>query len=188
MEFKIDTKGLEKQMKKLRNFPKSARKASARAINRTLTFNNKRVSQLVRQNYNIKSGEVKGTIKLRRANPSNLSASIKSTGGRLSLSKFSRGASSWRKGKNVRVKVKKTSNKTVNTTPKAFIANVGGNLHIAKRKGGSKFPIEVLHTLSVPQMISNSKVIDVVNKEGKDYLDKRIKHEIEFEMSKIIKG
>lgn len=185
VNLKIDTKDVEKQLKKLRNFPKHAKKAANSAINRTLTFTNKRINQEVRKSYNIKAAEIKGTIQIRKSNPSTLRGEINSNDRRLSLGRFQRGK--FKKGKPVKVRVTKSA-KVVNTNPKAFVISLNGNTHVAKRTGKNNYPIEVLRTLSVPQMIASKKVEPTVTKESQEYLLKRTKHEIEYQMKKIIGG
>lgn len=185
VNLKIDTKDVEKQLKKLRNFPKHAKKAANSAINRTLTFTNKRINQEVRKSYNIKSAGIKGTISIRKSNPSTLSGVIDSNDRRLSLGRFQRGK--FKRGKPVKVRVTKTA-KVVNTNPKAFVISLNGNTHVAKRTGKKNYPIEVLKTLSVPQMISSKKVEPTVSKESQEYLLKRTQHEIKYQMKKIIGG
>lgn len=182
VEFKIDTKEMEKKLKKLNQFPKESKKAASSAINRTLTFTSKRASQEVRKHYNVKISEVKGGLTIRKANPGNLSGDITSRDRRLSLGRFVRG-----KAKNaVKVRVKKGSTKKVNVSPSAFVLNLGGNKHVAKRVGKSNYPIKVLRTLSIPQMISSKNIQPVVEKESGEYLSKRVKHEIDYRIKKIV--
>lgn len=187
INLKIDDSELKKTIKQLSGVPKEIPRAAASAINRTLTFTRKRVNQEVRKTYNIKSGDITKTLEIHKANASNLSASIISKGGRLTLGRFGRSVGSWKKGKKIKVKVKKTGIKVVNTNPKAFIAGLTGNSHIVKRVGKSKYPIKVLHTLSVPQMISNENVSEKVQQEASEKLQERIEHEVEYRLSKYSK-
>lgn len=187
VELRIDTKEMQKTLNKLSAFPKEMNKATSSAINRTLTFTNKKMKQEVRKEYAIKSGDIQSTINLRKATPSKLTGIIISSGNRLALSKFSK-IGKWKKGKPVKVKVKKTGAKKVNTDPKAFVANLNGNNHIVKRVGSKRFPIQVLKTVSVPQMISNEKITKKVTIEAQKKLQERVEHEINYRMGKIIKS
>ena len=182
VEFKIDTKDLNKKLKKLSAFPKESRKAASSAINRTLTFTSKRVGQEVKKTYNIKLAEVKGGLTIKKANPGNLSGEINSRDRRLSLGRFVRGKSK----KAVKVRVKKGSTKKVNVSPSAFVVNLGGNKHVAKREGNTNYPIKVLRTLSVPQMISSKNVSQTIQKEAGEYLLKRANHEIDYRIKKLV--
>ena len=187
INLKIDDKELKKAVSKLSSFPKEIPKATSSALNRTIIFTRKRVNQKVRKEYNIKSGEVSKTLEVKKANPSNLSAIIKSTGHRLTLRRFASNVGSWKKGKNIKVKIKRSGAKSVNTTPKAFITGLTGNSHIVKREGKSAYPIKVLRTLSVPQMISNKDISKSVMEEANEQLKKRINHEVEYRLNKYIK-
>lgn len=187
IELKIDTKEMEKALKKLSMFPKEMNKATSAAINRTLSFANKRMKQEVRKEYAIKSGEIQSTINIKRAKPSNLTGIVISSGSRLTLGRFSKNAGNWTKNKPVKVKVKKTGTKKVNTDPKAFVANLNGNNHIVKRVGKERYPIKVLRTVSVPQMLSNEKVNTKVMDEAQEKLQERVEYEINYRMGKIVK-
>ena len=184
VNIKIDDKEIKKTLKNLDKFPKQVPKAASAAINRTITFTNKKVSQEVRKIYNVKAGDIKSTIKIKRATPSNLSGEINSNGKRLTLKRFSR-TNKWKRGKPIKVKVKKTGAKVVNTSPKAFMTSLNGNGQILKRKGASQYPVEVLHTLSIPQMISNTEVSDSVMEEARQVLQKRIEHEVIYRLKKL---
>lgn len=187
INIKIDDGELKKSVKKLSAFPKEIPKATSAALNRTITFTKKRVNQEVRKNYNIKSSEVSKTLEVTKSNPSNLSATIKSTGHRLTLGRFARNTGSWKRGKAVKVKIKKSGIKSVNTYPKAFVIGLTGNIHVVKRVSKSKYPIQVLRTLSVPQMISKTEISESISKEAQDKLKKRIKHEVEYRLSRHMK-
>ncbi|CAI3560322.1 MULTISPECIES: phage tail protein [Clostridium] len=187
---KIDDKEIKEALKKLNKIPKQIPRASASAINRTITFANKRLKQEIRKEYTIKNTEIQSTITLRKANPSNLSAVIESCDRRLTLQRFGKSLASWKKGRPIRVRVKKTGAKKLRTNPKAFVIGLNGNLHIAKRTGKKnknkkKETIEVLRTLSVPQMVSNRKIEQIIKKEAEVKLKERIEHEINYRLSKL---
>lgn len=185
INIKIDDKALKKTVSKLSSFPKEVPKATSSAINRTITFVTKRVKKEVTNEYSIKAGEVAATLKVKKANGSSLSASIISKDGLLTLSRFPGNLKAgWTKGTAVKVKVKRTGYKEV---PEAFVSSLGGNLHIVKRKTTKSYPIEVLRTLSIPQMISNAKINKTVSNEAAEQLQKRIEHEVEFRLNKLTK-
>ena len=71
------------------------------------------------------------------------------------------------------------------TNPKAFVIGLNGNLHIAKRSSKARYPIKVLRTLSVPQMVSNRKIEQIIKKEAEVKLKERIEHEINYRLSKL---
>ncbi len=182
---KIDDRELKKAVEKLSQFPKQMPKATSSAINRTITFANKRLKQEVRKEYSIKNEDIQKTIEIKKANPSMLSASIKSSDRRLTLQRFSKNLGVWKKGKLIKVKVKKSGAKKLNTTPKAFALTLNGNIHVAKREGKKQYPIKVLRTLSIPQMISNKKIAQIVQQETQEKLKERIEHEVNYRLSKL---
>lgn len=184
VSIRIDDSQMKKTLAKLSEFHKEIPKATSAAINRTLTFANKKVKQEVKNTYNIKVGEIQRSIKIKKATPSKLAGEIISNGRRLTLSRFSK-TGKWKKGKTIKVKVKKSSVKTVNTSPSAFMISLTGNSHIVKREGDSRYPLEVLHTLSIPQMIATSKVSDKVMDESQSVLQKRTEHEVEYRLKKL---
>lgn len=179
----IDDRQLKSTLKKLSKFPKEVPKAASAAINRTLTFTNKTLKKEVRNVYNIKAGDIQSSLTLKRATPSSLVGQIQSDGRRLTLGRFVRGAS--KRGKPVKVRVKKAATKVVNTAPGAFVSSLTGNKQVLKRKGKSRYPVEVLHTLSIPQMISTVKVSNVIQTEAQRVLRQRTEHEVNFRLSKL---
>ncbi|MBN1039026.1 hypothetical protein DVW12_09960 [Clostridium botulinum] len=188
INIKIDDKELKQAVKKLSAFPKEIPKATNAALNRTITFVNKKIKKEVTGEYSIKSGEVAKTLKVKKSSSNNLSANITSKGNVLTLSHFPANLKAgWTKGAGIKVKVKKSGYKRVNSSPTAFVASLGGNLHIVKRQGKKAYPLKVLRTLSIPQMISNTKVSECVMQEAQQQLEKRVQHEVEYRLSRLIK-
>ncbi|MCI1478115.1 MAG: phage tail protein [Clostridium beijerinckii] len=188
INIKIDDKEVKKAVAKLSKFPKEIPKATLSALNRTITYVTKTIKKEVTSKYSIKAGEVAKTFKIRKASNGSLSAVINSQGQVLTLSHFPANLKAGWSGKtNVKVKVKRSGYKQVNTTPGAFVASLGGNLHIIKRKTSKSYPIEVLRTLSIPQMISNAEISEKVMKNAGEQLQKRIEHEVEYRLDKLSK-
>lgn len=201
VNIKIDDKQLKQTVKKLSAFPKEIPKATASALNRTILFANKTIKKEVTAKYTIKSGEVQETLSVKKANSSNLTTYIICEGRRYTLAHFERNMkSAIKKGGVINVQVKRGSTKSVNTTPGAFIASMSGSKKkgklkrkktttgtflIAQRVGGARYPIKVLRTLSVPQMVSSNNISEKVLKESQNVLNKRIEHEVEYRLSKL---
>lgn len=199
---KIDDKGLKQTIKKLSAFPKEIPKATVAALNRTATFANNRIKKEVIKKYSIKSAEVQQTLTMKKATTQNLTTYISSEGRRYTLAHFERNLkSAAKRGGAVKVQVKKGGTKTVNTQPGAFVASMSGPKKkrgvkktttsgiflIAQRVGAARYPIKVLRTLSVPQMISSNDISEIVLKESQSMLQKRIEHEVEYRLSKLNK-
>lgn len=200
VNIKIDDKQLKQTVKKLSAFPKEIPKATVSALNRTITFTNKTIKKEVVSKYSIKSGEVQQTLTMKKANYSNLTTYIICEGRRYTLAHFERNLKgAIKKGGAINVQIKKGSTKAVNTSPGAFVASMSGpkkkgklkrktttgTFLIAQRVGAARYPIKVLRTLSVPQMISSNDISEKVLKESQNVLQKRIEHEVEYRLSKI---
>ena len=62
------------------------------------------------------------------------------------------------------------------TYPKAFLGKPNGTSLPFQRQGQSRYPLEVIHTLSVPQMISNEQVAKGVEERITQLAEQRLKH------------
>lgn len=153
--------------------PKEIPKIISRALNRSATFARTTSARKVRQTYQVKHSQVIGTIKIKKANPGNLVAELRSEDSPIPLIAFK--TSKNRKG--YRVSVKKGSGKQVNKvfllTPSKF-----GNSNLAVRKTTSRTPTQGLFGPSTPQMIGNENIIDGVVDEATEMLEKRMEHEM----------
>lgn len=201
INIKIDDKALKQTIKKLSGFPKEVPKATVSALNRTITFTNTKLKKEVTSKYVIKSGEVQQTLRMKKANYSNLTTYIICEGRRYTLAHFERNLKSAAiRGGGIKVQVKKGGTKTLRTNPGAFVASMSGpkkkkgkvnraptrgTFLIAQRIGAKRYPIKVLRTLSVPQMISSNDISEKVLKQSQEMLQKRIEHEVEYRISKI---
>lgn len=183
----VDTRELRKISIQLSKFPKQIPSATAAALNRTVDFTSTKTVKEVTNQYAIKAKDVRATIKKYKASRTNLNASIESTGNTISLTHFPHKPTKYRKkSKNVKVKIKKKEGyKVIGTAPKAFVQNMNGNTNIWKREGSSRFPVVVLRTLSIPQMVSNKKILKTIKKEANKKLEERTKHEVEWRLNKI---
>lgn len=184
----VDTKQLERLTFELKGFEKQVGTAAYHALNRTLDQVITQVGRIVPKSYAIKATEVKASFKrgIKRPSKENLTASITSYGSTLSLAHFphSPQAPSSKKYK-VKVTIKKDKGRTaVNTSPLPFIASTGTKsadktqYNVFKREGKSRFPITVVRTLSIPQMITNENVAEQIQKIASDKLNERLEHEI----------
>lgn len=178
----VDTSQLNRVVQGLGNFEKEMPRAAISAVNRTLTHVNKRTKQLVAAEYRVKSSDIQSTITITKARKGKLLAYIKSEGRRLTLSRFKYGNSK----KAIKVSIKKKEGpKQVATSPKAFIRTLNGNQQIMKRKGRSRYPVDVLRTISIPQMIDSLEVSEQIQREANAKLSERINHEIDYRLRRI---
>lgn len=187
----LDTKQLDRLTIELKGFEKEVGAATRNALNRTIDHVISKSGQLVSKAYSIKSGDVKKTFSnIKRPSNSNLEASITSKGHLLSLGRFPHSPTrpiknTKRTKRQVKVQIKRPGGKkTVAADPKAFIASTGAKsadkmqYNVFRRVGNSRLPIQIVRTLSVPQMITNEKVAEQILESANNMLNQRLEHEI----------
>ncbi len=197
VDITVNTKELKRLVIGTKHFEKEIAGAVASALNRTLDHVNTRLGKLVTSVYAIKTGDVKKTIKKYKAKKGDLSAGLKSVGHTLSLVHFphkpettviARSLGVKHAKAQVKVKIKKGSMRQMNVSPKAFLQKSNGATNIFMRVGQERTPIVVLRTLSVPQMITSQSVGENIQKIAQDKMDERIKHEVDYRLSKLQKS
>ena len=182
----IDASSLNRIAAGLNNFAKEMPGAVSSSLNRTVDFMNTRVGKLVSAEYVISSKDVKSTIKKIKSSKGSLKAGIRSTGGTLTFSHFKFTPKGPGKKGTVKVKVKKKEGyKEVRTSQGAFVQVISGNTQLATRVGSARLPINILRSLSVPQMIGNDNVGRIVQTEATRKLEERVMHEIEYRLNKV---
>ncbi|TZE81998.1 phage tail protein [Calorimonas adulescens] len=195
----VDTKQLDRLTIELKGFEKEVGEAAYHALNRTIDHVITQVGRIVPKEYAIKANDVKESFKggIKRPSKNDLTASITSKGHTLSLAHFPHSPqmppASGRKYK-VKATIKRGSRKLINTEPKPFIAPTGAKspdkvqYNVFRRLGKERLPITVIRTLSVPQMITNEKVAEQIQKAAQEKLDERLEHEITYRMTSINKN
>lgn len=203
----IDTKSLDKIVKGLSYFGKEMPGAAASAVNRTLDYVNTQVKRTVTAEYAIKQTDVTACATKKKASKSNLSAGITYKGRLLSLAHFPHNPSVPGTGRYIKVKIKKSEGyKTLGpsqgrgrkgkkgerqSVPWPFVGPTGAKsadkvqANVFQRTGKSRFPIKVLKTLSVPQMITNTNVEEKIQAQAAAKLQERVNHEIKYRLDKI---
>lgn len=193
----IDTKQIERLAIELKDFEGEVAAATASALNRTIDYTITQVGRIVPKEYAIKASEVKASFKggIKRPSSNSLEASITSTGHTLSLAHFPHSpmAPPAKKRKYaVKATIKRAGGrKPINTDPKPFVATTGAKsadkvqFNIFRRLGEKRLPITVIRTLSVPQMITNEKVAEAIQKAANEKMVERLEHEIIYRMTSI---
>jgi Prophage minor tail protein Z (GPZ). len=174
----IDASKLKEVEEQLGSFKNKAPTVIARALNRAAQNARTNAVKKVREEYQIKAGDVRSTIKITQANKNTLGALVKSTGGRIPLIKFKVSPSSPRPKnppKALRAAVKKSGLKEIVS---AFVANVNGN-KVFRRTSKKRLPIEQLFGPAVPQMLGNVSVREYIESEAAKMFDQRLDHEIQ---------
>lgn len=186
MELSMEMKNFEKARNMLSGIENGAERAATVSINKTLIKMKLAVKKKVTEEYNIKSGEIEKSLKVRKASFSTLSGTVESKSTRLTLYKFLTGNT----GKRLIVKIKKSEGlKPVtgksNYSGVPFIATMkNGHRGIFQRTSNSSNPIKENYTLGIPQMIGYSSVSEFVIERGREVLDETLEREI----TRILKG
>lgn len=189
----VDTKQLDRLTLELKGFEKEVGEAAYHALRRTVDFVVTQVGRIVPKFYAIKATDVKNTLDKKYPTKSNLSAGIESKGHTLSFYHFPHSPKVPQPpGRRYRVKAtikRESGSQVVSTTPKPFIATLKGGInHVVRREGEERKPIVVLRTLSIPQMITNEKVGDEIQKAAAEKFNERLEHEIIRSMTSIQKS
>lgn len=195
----VDTKQLDRLTLELKGFEKEVGEAAYHALNRTIDHVVTQVGRIVPKEYAIKAQEVKNSFKggIKKPLKSDLTASITSRGHTLSLAHFPHSPQVppiTKRSYKVKATIKRGSRQTIGTDPKPFIASSGAKsvdkvqYNVFRRLGKDRLPISVVRTLSIPQMISNAKVSEQIQKAAEEKFSERLEHEIIRTMTTIQKN
>lgn len=156
-----------------------APRAMVRAINRTVTYGKTRASKLIREEYTINASAIeRATDDTPKATAGNLRGIIRWKGRPKQLRNFA-----IRKRGGISVSVKRNTG-FKRLTRRAFVNTINTGPALMVRLGKSRYPLDVKHSLSVPQMTGNVNVESKIRKDVENKLDERIQHE----MNVILKG
>lgn len=175
MSVTIDVKGLREGLVKIDALSGETKRATSKAINTAIPKIRNTIVDKTTQDYFISKANVKKTIDVKRANPSGLSAFIRSKGGPVALTKFrvTPKRPPNRKGRTVKAQVMR--NGGGGTIPNAFIARMGsGHIGAMYRKGADRYPIGQFHGPAVPSMLKNAEVSAFVGNVAKEELLRQI--------------
>lgn len=172
----VDKAMIQDVQNRLGEFEKRAPNVISNSLNRAMTTVGSTVRKEVRQEYHIKARDVSETLKRYRAKPSNLRASVLSSGSPIGLDKFkvSPKTINPRRKTPIKIGVKKSS---LNRVMGAFMADISGH-KVFERTSKSRLPIKRLFGPSVPQMLENEKVTKLASQKGQETFDKRLEQEV----------
>ena len=139
----MDTSDLEKAQRDLRALGNEMPHVAVRALNKTMTGTKTDAKQIIRQEYNIKSGALEKRMSMSKANRANLSGYLQSKGGLVSLTDIA--GTRQLKTVGVRVNVRKSTGPQ--DIPRAFIApgRYSGKLVVLRRPGQPRGQTENLY-------------------------------------------
>lgn len=175
MSVTIDVKGLREGLVKIDALSGETKRATSKAINTAIPKIRNTFVDKTTQDYFISKANVKKTIDVKRANPSGLSAFIRSKGGPVVLTKFRVTPKRPPKRKGRTVKAQVMRNGGGGTIPNAFIARMGsGHIGAMYRKGADRYPIGQFHGPAVPSMLKNAEVSAFVGNVAQEELLRQI--------------
>lgn len=174
----FDVGQIERAMAVLSHIPGAAPKAMANAINRAAETAKTEAARKVREKYYIKHRDVVSTIRITKANSSNLAASVVSRGSPVTLTKF-RVTPRQPQPKRKAPVIARVTKGIGGPIQGAFVARVAsGHVGLFNRVGPARLPIIQRYGPSVPQMLGNETVTQWVEEKAKKRLEERLDHEI----------
>lgn len=188
VDIRVNEAQLNDIEKKLGNLKNKAPTVLCNAINRAVGKAKTEAKDAAKEEYFITKGNIEKTLRVTRASRSKLSAELTSRGGPIALTKFKvspqRAVKRTKRGKpspsTYKAGVKRDSGlKPLSGNPKAFYATMGsGHNGIMERVSSRRLPLKQLYGPAVPSMIKNEEVIERIQKEATETLEKRIDAEI----------
>ncbi len=193
IEIKLEEEQAEFVQKALAGIPKGSQTAMARALNRAATGGRSDVIKAIREEYTPKSKDIKPLIKIIKARQKDLTpvAKIISKGSSLALAKFQfRPKIQRQKGipvkkrPHISVVIRKSDGPHI--FRHMFTATMkSGHFGIWQRSGGitrnkKAEIVEEKRSLSVPSMMSNEGIVDVVVDRARARINKELSHQIEY--------
>lgn len=174
----IDASQLRQADKVLQHIKGGTPRALNAAINRTLSGMRTDMTQRVRQTYNIKAGDVRSSLKIRKSSLQTLRGEVQSTGSPMRLIKFRVSPATPAPGrrKPIKAAVKKGSLKPVSG---AFVAQMrSGTIGVFSRKTSRRLPINMLYGPGVPTMLNEPEVNKFIQDKAEERLSQRFDHEV----------
>lgn len=194
LEFEFDDKLLMVIENQLGSLKGQSRKVLKTAVNQTAKQARERLANKAKETYVVQKSRITKTIEMENATSAKPQATIKFSDGKMALSDFKVSPRATGAGKNrpsvlkAKVKLKKArmgALKNPTTGNKAFFVTfVNGHTTVAERYGKARFPIRKLLSTSVPQMVSNEEVYDVIEPKIYDDLMRNIHQQMERVMNK----
>ena len=175
----IDQKQIAEIEAALSGIKNGAPRAMSRAINRTIKFGKTQASKLIRKEYTIKKPTVQNAIREYKSTPQVLHGRL----GFKDRPKQLRNFAIKKTKKRVFANVKRSTGYK-KLTRRAFLQTINNGPAILRRLGESRYPVDVLHGPSVPQLAGSVNVGSQIQKD----LEKKLAERIDHETNAILKG
>lgn len=193
VNIEIDVKDLAKLDILEKQFPKETNLAMVKSINRSLTHARKEIAKEVTQEFKIASTPVKKTMVLKKANYSNPSGEIVSTGLRLRMGLFPHTKSRVTKRgvvKPPQITIKKGMKKELPRNFFTFDSRVTGKNEVFKRDNKGRYGYGYGFTVSIPQMISDidgeKGAYPRIRESTERQFNKEFNHEVEYRLGDLV--
>jgi len=178
----VDVTDVKELVKDLQVSPKLIRQATASAMNRTLTFIGAETKRQVQQEYAVTKSIQKALTK-KRASQKNLVAEAIYRDNPLPMFVFKYRVPNNRFRSPVTITIKKSNGRQTHdgSSPALF---KGYGKKIMRRESGEK-NIRTAYTVSIPQMVANKEVYNVIADKAQEHFYKRFEHEVQRRMEKL---
>lgn len=175
IEISLDERNVKLADEMLSIASKQVRAASNAAINRTLIFARKALSDQAAEKYTAKKGPIKKSMRVLRAGGGDMRGMVKSTGKSLPLTAFQ--VRFYRRSP---VGVRVLKNSSLKPVKGLFLIGEKRDGHPALRTTAARYPLASVAGPSAPQMIGNNGGVEKVTDPISEYLNQRFTHEILF--------
>lgn len=172
----IDDRVIKEVEKTLGQYKAKAPVVLSRALNRAASTTKTAAAKKTKEDYYIKSKEIKDTMKTIKATRGSLGALVTSVGEHVPLDKFRYKPKQPRPHNppKLQVAVKKDGYKKF---PGVFVTDIQGN-KIFKRVARERLPIYRVSGPAVPQMLSSEEIREHTEKQAVETFLKRLDHEV----------
>lgn len=182
LKIQIDGDKLKLVEDMLAHIPKGAERAVSRSMNRTIIGVRTIVTKSVTELYEIKSGDVRETIRIEKASPSKLSARLISSGPVIGLQRFKHSPKSARSRPKIGVRVRVRKDSPMEPYKGAFLTpSIQG---IYRRTTRDRLPIERIYGPAVPSMVKTVTDEQQIQDQAGDRFIKELNHEVDFLLTK----
>ena len=177
MNITISAPALERANNALRHIKGAFPRAVALATNRTLEGLRTDAASETKGRYFVKSGDVRKTLTLKKANSANMAGVMLSRGARKNLAEYKLTPTAPRKGRMAALKgaVKRDGMKSLGN---AFLVRRGGKYRPYTRPGTGRWDIEPFISPAIPQIIKNEETVKAMEKGAEERFSKRLDHEV----------
>lgn len=183
--FYCDPSDLEQKIEKVKQVlsPQSVHAAMSSALNRTLTFVSAETKRQVQAEYAV-TKSIDKSVKKTKATSRRLIAEAAYTDKPIPMFVFKHKVPANQYRSPVSVLIKKSNGMRTHEGSNPALFKAYGGKKIIRRDAGQK-NLHTAYTVSIPQMVANDKVYEVIAKKAEDKLSERFEHELDWRMSKI---